>query len=681
MSKAKILTKWLSALSLLLLFAGRSSAQSFTYSTTVSPNVCTSISTNSGVNLIDTHGDVTASCLAGGTDIVLFNTTTFSSSASAENVGPCGYTLTLNINGAPIVYNGTIGGTVSSTTANISTSITPSGEQIVQVGCTIFHVTINFIVPPPPPNNTTNQGAVGAHVVCEQVPGPMITCPPDVTLECPGNTDPGNTGTPTTTGGCGSVTLSHTDTTENLDCTLAGHAKTRITRVWTATDEGGQTASCTQTITIVDTTAPTLSGQGADATIECPATPTFTPPTASDLCDASPTITFTDVTTNLDCTLPGHAKQTVTRTWVATDSCGNVSAPVSQTITIVDTTPPVLSGCPDNTAVQCIGDVPGAATVTALDNCDGPVNVTLVETQSNPGSSCNNTITRVWTATDSCGNSSSCTQTITVNDTTAPNITNCPVAPIVIQLVSPNCDATNASVPLNVGATDNCDPNPVVTRSVLLPNGTTVDLSTLADPAVPGNFLFPIGTSTVTVTAVDACGNAATVCTFTVVVKPCQGGATRTQGFWATHVNALQAALAAGCFPSGLSCTGTLDINTLEAIFFAQVGQNCTGKRSPLGQARLKLAQQLIAAYANCCVLGTCPTTFNLSDALAALNGTNISLINSFQSLADAFNNSGDSIGLTPGQLTGVGPANPQQAKSLATKTASGCIDPGTCYQ
>jgi hypothetical protein len=40
-----------------------------------------------------------------------------------------------------------------------------------------------------------------------------------------------------------------------------------------------------QTITQVDTQAPVIGTAGADATIECTATPSFTAPTASDACN------------------------------------------------------------------------------------------------------------------------------------------------------------------------------------------------------------------------------------------------------------------------------------------------------------------------------------------------------------------------------------------------------------
>src|SRR5205823_5636956 len=113
-----------------------------------------------------------------------------------------------------------------------------------------------------------------------------------------------------------------------------------LTRTWTATDACGNTSSASQTLTVQDTTGPVLSGQGADAAIESPATPVFSAPTASDNCSGAPTISFSDATDQL-C----GASYKVTRTWTATDACSNVSTPVSQTITVGDTTAPTIS-CP-----------------------------------------------------------------------------------------------------------------------------------------------------------------------------------------------------------------------------------------------------------------------------------------------------------------------------------------------
>src|SRR6266481_4142012 len=82
-------------------------------------------------------------------------------------------------------------------------------------------------------------------------------------------------------------------------------------------------------------------------TIDCPATPVFAVATATDACDPSVTPTFTDVTTPGSCA----GNYSVTRTWTATDACGNVSAPASQTINVRDITAPVIAALPGPTTI------------------------------------------------------------------------------------------------------------------------------------------------------------------------------------------------------------------------------------------------------------------------------------------------------------------------------------------
>src|SRR2546427_13190986 len=78
-----------------------------------------------------------------------------------------------------------------------------------------------------------------------------------------------------------------------------------------------------------------------------------------------------------------------------------------------------------------------------------------------PGGGVNNfVIKRLYTATDACGNSSSLTQTITVNDNTAPVISSIP-ADVTVQCAS-DIPAANDSA---VVATDNCGGAPVITHS------------------------------------------------------------------------------------------------------------------------------------------------------------------------------------------------------------------------
>src|SRR5204863_6521362 len=79
-----------------------------------------------------------------------------------------------------------------------------------------------------------------------------------------------------------------------------------------------------------------ITGVRTCALMICPATPSFSSPTASDACDSSPTFTFADSTTAGSC----PQDYSVTRTWTATDACHN-SSTASQSITVQDRQSPV----------------------------------------------------------------------------------------------------------------------------------------------------------------------------------------------------------------------------------------------------------------------------------------------------------------------------------------------------
>src|SRR6185503_20252851 len=165
-----------------------------------------------------------------------------------------------------------------------------------------------------------------------------------------------------------------------------------------ATDNCGNSSTNSQTVTVRDTTAPVLSGVPANTTVECDAVPGPASPTASDNCDATPTITYSQASTqtsNDSCTDQNY---TITRTWVATDNCGN-SSTNTQVITVHDTTAPVLAGVPANTTNECSA-VSSPAPVTATDNCDATPTVSFssASTQTSNGSCSdqNYAITRTW---------------------------------------------------------------------------------------------------------------------------------------------------------------------------------------------------------------------------------------------------------------------------------------------
>jgi hypothetical protein len=291
--------------------------------------------------------------------------------------------------------------------------------------------------------------------------------PADETVECDAIPDPPEV---TATDGCSAAAVELSESVEPGLC--LGEAT--ITRTWTATDDCGNQTSQSQFITVEDTTSPVLSGVPADETVECDSIPDPPIVTATDNCSAA----LVEVSENIE---PGlcDGAMTITRTWTATDDCGNQTSQ-SQVITVQDTTAPLLSGVPADETVEC-DSIPDPPSVTATDNCSD-VAVELSE-NTEPGH-CDGalTITRTWTATDACGNQTSASQVITVQDTTAPVLSGVPADGIV------ECDSIPE--PPQVTATDNCsDP--------------LVELSESVEPG-PCN-----GATTITRTwtATDDCGN------------------------------------------------------------------------------------------------------------------------------------------------------------------------------
>jgi hypothetical protein len=206
---------------------------------------------------------------------------------------------------------------------------------------------------------------------------PVITCPPDMMLECPADTSVEANGSATATDNCSEVTITHSD----ASVSACGNTET-ITRTWTATDVSGNSSTCIQTIKVVDTTPPIIACP-PDVTLECPADTNVEAngsATASDTC-GSVTITHSDQW-QPDCGNTG----TLIRTWTVTDECSNSSSCV-QTITIVDTTPPdfTLSVSPTMLWPPDHKMVLITPSWTVSDECDATPDVSLVSIVANEG--------------------------------------------------------------------------------------------------------------------------------------------------------------------------------------------------------------------------------------------------------------------------------------------------------
>jgi putative flippase GtrA len=312
-------------------------------------------------------------------------------------------------------------------------------------------------------------------IIVTDTTAPVIAALPGVsTINCPA--------TPvfaqaTATDGCGSgANLTFNDVRTNGPC--AGTYA--VTRTWTATDNCGNVATASQTINVVDNTAPVIAALPAPSTISCTATPSFAVATATDACGSGATLTFNDVTTPGACA----GSRTITRTWTAADACGNTST-ASQVINVQDTTAPVIAALPAPSTINCPA-TPSFAVATATDACGSTFTLTSADVTT-PGQCAGSySVTRTWTATDACNNTSTASQTITVIDNTAP---------VIAQLPAPSTISCPAEPIFAVAtATDAC--------------GSTFTL-TSADTTTPGACA-GARVVTRTWTATDACGNAST---------------------------------------------------------------------------------------------------------------------------------------------------------------------------
>ncbi len=313
-----------------------------------------------------------------------------------------------------------------------------------------------------------NDGQVDSNVatvtitVVDTTP-PALTAPPDVTAEATALDTPVDIGTASATDLVDGAIM------PSNDAPAAGFPLGVTVFTWSATDASGNTATATQSVTVVDTTAPVVTAPG-DITAEANAVLS-----TLDIGQATATDIF-PVSVDNDAPSAGFPLGTTTVTWTVTDTSGN-KATATQSVTIVDTTPPVLN-LPANVTAEAnaalstvdIGQATAADIFPVTITNDAPAGFPL------------GTTVVTWTATDTSGNAASATQNVTVVDTTPPVLT---VPPDV------TVTASGALTQVDIGTATASDIFPV-----------TID----NDAPAAG---FPIGVTEVTWTATDANGNSA----------------------------------------------------------------------------------------------------------------------------------------------------------------------------
>ncbi len=188
---------------------------------------------------------------------------------------------------------------------------------------------------------------------------------------------------------------------------VLGPCQEIVSGLWVIQDCFGATYTCTQVVTVVDTTAPVITC-ASNKTVECGTAWSFDTPTAIDACSGTNVgISVVSTVTN-----SGPCPLVIVRTWQAMDYCSN-SAFCSQTVSVADTTPPSIV-CPSNIVVKTCGTNSIVVTwsLSATDACSS---VTITSTPpSGTAFAPNTTNTVVATATDACGNTNSCAFTVSV---------------------------------------------------------------------------------------------------------------------------------------------------------------------------------------------------------------------------------------------------------------------------
>ena len=171
-------------------------------------------------------------------------------------------------------------------------------------------------------------------------------------------------------------------------------------------------------------------------------------------------------------------------------------------ITGQDETQPILI-CPVDTVIDCTVEVIPANTgeLIVMDNCGiNDIEITFTD-EVTTEVACTRVIKRTWAVVDKANNINTCEQIISVVDLSGPVISNCPGG------ISVNSDLGRCGADVNIIppiADDSCN------RVISLTNDyTNTNIATS---------FYPVGTTIVTWTALDDCGNVSATCSHSVTV-------------------------------------------------------------------------------------------------------------------------------------------------------------------
>jgi microsomal dipeptidase-like Zn-dependent dipeptidase len=351
--------------------------------------------------------------------------------------------------------------------------------------------------------NAANQVTTKTFKVTVNDAPPRITVPADMTVTATSSN-----------GGPATFTATATDFADGTDPVTCQPSSGTVfsfgqnTVTCGATNQAGMSSSKTFHVAVVDA-APKLFIPGnftLEATGPSGAVLTFTPFSSDFIDNPPPAVTCNPSSGS---TLPITYPPTVTTVQCSATNKAGVTASGSFKVTVVDTTPPVLSNVPAPIKVEQSNRAGTPVTVplpTATDIVDTNPKVT----SNAPAVFPLGVTTVTFTATDFSGNKNTATTTVTVVDTTPPAITSLTASPN--SLWPPN--GKMVTVNLSTVATDICDASP---KCKILSVSSNEAVSPVGDWQITGNLTLMLRADrdgngsgrvySITVQCTDASGN------------------------------------------------------------------------------------------------------------------------------------------------------------------------------
>ncbi len=298
-----------------------------------------------------------------------------------------------------------------------------------------------------------------------------------------------------------------------------------LIRTWTATDACGNASSAQQWYFRIDTIPPTFD-LPADTVAFC-SLDTLVLLNVNDNCDPSPVITWTDVLSGAACS------QTLSRTWMVSDACGNTTTVVQQ-FDLSDDAPPIIIYSPGHYTYTCDTSSLDLQTTYELwrdsvvieDGCSDASyfialkdSYILEDTMTWPGTPIPDSIMAMCgidlaiiadlVAYDACGNAVAEEISFAVNDTVGPIFLDCPPV-LIIEADTANC---NAALTLTVPSFEEvCFPENVKIQLVINGGDTLV-----LDTFLSVDTILPVGIHSIVWIATDCNANTGT-CTTSVEI-------------------------------------------------------------------------------------------------------------------------------------------------------------------